>query len=160
VLTSDLGSAHERAAPFKLEIRDLQMMSKNDAKFRRDQRWMDMFFFPMRDPLVEHHNTKMIEYARWVLLENAPVSTAARKFVLDLQKAGVPPSDWTDRHGKPLLAIATRWNYVNLFKFLVSQGCDVNHNGLGKTLLFNAEVAGYKKLASYIKELVHHMEEG
>jgi hypothetical protein len=112
---------------------------------------MDVFFFPMRDPLVEHGNPSLLEYLRWNMLETAPVSTAARKFVLGLEKFGKPPSEWRDRHSRPLLLVAAQYNYLELFKWLVRKGCSVNDSGMGPILMQHAKVSGFEKLGSYIQ---------
>ena len=82
---------------------------------------MDTFFLPMRNPRVEHGNPTLQEYFLWNNLELAPVSAAAKRFVLNLKKLGVPPDEWRDRNSRPLLYVATNWNYLALAKWLVSQ---------------------------------------
>jgi hypothetical protein len=131
----------------------LQREKGDDDYDERQVQWhMDTFFLPMRDPFSEHKNTPLLEYLDWGLLERAPVSTAARKFVLNLEKMGIPPNEWRDMHTRPLLTVAAQWNYLSLFKWLVSKGCSLKHNRLGANLLDYVQSAGFKKLAQYISD--------
>jgi hypothetical protein len=131
----------------------LQREKGDDDDDERQVQWhMDAFFLPMRDPFSEHQNTPLLEYFGWGLLESAPVSTAARKFVRNLENMGIPPNEWRDMHARPLLTVAAQWNYRRLFKWLVSKGCSLKHNRLGANLLHDVQSAGFKKLAQYISD--------
>lgn len=128
------------------------MQTPPDRK-RRLYRALDAFFLPMHDPDLNHTNPTLWDYLHWNILEEAPVSSGARDFVLDLQTLGIAPNDWRDRHSRPLLEAAAQWNYVALFKWLVERGCEVR-GGLGKRLLMHAEAARYDRLAEYIRSLL------
>jgi hypothetical protein len=121
------------------------------------QRSLDAFFLPMHDPDLNHTNPTLREYHHWNILEEAPVSSAARKFVLDLQTLDLKPQEWRDRHSRPLLESAAKWNYVSLVKWLVEQGCDFE--GIGEKLLRHAEGGRFKKLAAYIRSQLADSDE-
>jgi hypothetical protein len=116
---------------------------------RLAHRSLDTFFLPMHDPDIDHTNPTLPEYMHWNLLEEAPVSFAARHFVLDLQARGLEPRHWRDRHSRPLLESAVRWNYISLVKWLVCLGCDIRSDG--DRLLRHAKAANFNKLAAYIR---------
>jgi hypothetical protein len=128
------------------------LQDKTPADRRQARRKMDTFFVPMRDPLVDHTNPSLPDYFRWNHLEEAPVSAAARKFVLNLKKMGFKPDEWRDRHSRPLLLVAAQWNYVKLFKWLVAQGCSVQPDALGKQLVKTVRRRGYTVLGNFIRE--------
>ena len=129
-------------------------MQRDPVKLRSQERTMEAFYLPMRNPRVEHRNPSLLEYFQWNNLERAPVSAAAKRYVKNRQKLGIPPHAWRDQFSLPLLQVAVQSNYVALAQWLIAQGCNVhaNPNFHKEWLIDAADRNGYAKMAALLRQ--------
>ena len=106
----------------------------------------------MRTPRAEPGNPSVRTYLRWHNLEQAPVSYAAQLRVRGLERAGIACDQWRDGSAVPLLYTAAQWNYVSLVEWLLSKGCSLAANDIGRRMLALAEHQGYAALAQLLAQ--------